>query len=292
MAPATLDGLLLETAVYWTARWALISLISNVLLFIAMGTNKGLADPILVVPWMIVASTIAGFQRFSPAKMIAAGLAGLAVLAGFLSFYTATQTTRIGTCQVHDYLNICGMSLFADYDNPLVYYLAPDQQVGVLALTGYITHGYFGLSLALDEPFVPAFGVGNSMFLTRQAARIMGSPEILDLPYPNRLEKRGIWDAYIFWPSFYAWIASDVSFPGTILVVFLIGRFFAQSWIDTISGKNPIAVIMLSYYIIMLYYFPANNTVAQAGESLSGLCVTFIIWRLSRGGAPGRVARC
>ncbi len=75
------------------------------------------------------------------------------------------------------------------------------------------------------------------------------------MPYPMRLEKRGIWDAYILWPSFHAWIASDVSFRGTILAVFLIGRFFAQSWIDTISGKNPIATILLSYFICT---FPEN----------------------------------
>ena len=168
----------------------LVSLISNVLLFVAMGTNKGLADPILIIPWMIVASSIAGFQRFSPAKMIAAGFAGLATLAVFLSFYTATQSTRSGSGATCGYFKMGATGFFADYDNPLVYYLAPDQQVGVLGLTSYITHGYFGLSLALDEPFVPTFGVGNSMFLTRQAARIMGSPEILDLPYPNRLEKR------------------------------------------------------------------------------------------------------
>ena len=95
-------------------------------------------------------------------------------------------------------------------------------KVGALSLSSYLVHGYYALYLSLDEPWVPMFGIGNSMFLYRNVAKLTGMSEIEEMPYPLRIERRYGWDAYGNWSSIYPWIASDVSFPGTILVVFLI----------------------------------------------------------------------
>lgn len=32
-------------------------------------------------------------------------------------------------------------------------------------LTEYVTQGYYGMSLSLDEPFTSTYGIGNSAFL-------------------------------------------------------------------------------------------------------------------------------
>ena len=149
-------------------------------------------------------------------------------------------------------------------------------------MSAYITHGYYGLYLSLDEPFVPMFGVGNSAFLSRQAARVTGMWEIEDMAYPNRLQQKGAWKAYAVWSSIYPWIASDVSFPGTLLVVFLIGRLFAQSWMDTLRGRNPFAVAMFGQFVIMLFYFCANNQCLESGEGLGAFCGIFVVWRVTR----------
>src|SRR6267143_4744057 len=132
-------------------------------------------------------------------------------------------------------------------------------------MTFYVTHGYYGLYLSLDKPFVPMFGVGNSLFLTQQVVRITGNEQIGRSSYPKRIEEDG-WDALGLWSSIYPWIASDVSFPGTIVLVFLIGRLFALAWLDTLCGGNPFAVVMFSMFAIMLFYFPANNQMLQTGE--------------------------
>src|SRR6202035_2760114 len=134
--------------------------------------------------------------------------------------------------------------------------LPENAAVGVWGLTHYLSSGYYAVYLSLKSPFVPCYGVGNSIFLVRQAARISGDQSILNRPYPMRVEKYG-WDSYGLWSSIYPWLASDVSFPGAILVVFLIGRLFAMSWLDTIGGTNPLAVVVFAHFIIMLFYFPA-----------------------------------
>ncbi len=128
---------------------------------------------------------------------------------------------------------------------------------------------------------MPTFGVGNSFFLVRQAARIPGLEDLDQQPYPMRIEENG-WDAYAFWSTIYPWIASDVSFPGTLVVVFLIGRLFALCWLDTLNGANPFAIAMFAQFLTMLYYFSANNQCLQAGEGFSAFSSLLILWLTTR----------
>jgi len=108
------------------------------------------------------------------------------------------------------------------------------------------------------------------------------------MSYPVRIEKYG-WDAQALWSSIYPWIASDVSFPGTLLIVFLIGRGFALCWLDTLRGENPFAVVLLSQFLIMLFYFPANNQLLQSGEGFIAFWVTLLLWwRTRRSGVTCR----
>ncbi len=127
------------------------------------------------------------------------------------------------------------------------------------------------------------FGVGNSLFLTQQAVRITGNRNIALMSYPSRIQQDG-WDALGRWSSIYPWIASDVSFPGTIVVVFLIGRFFSMAWFDALSSRNPFAFGMVAQFAIMLFYFPANNQTSQFGEEFTAFWGILIAWLLTRNG--------
>jgi len=170
-----------------------------------------------------------------------------------------------------------------DYGNPIFRVLPRSLRTTAVGATSYVTQGYFALYLSLKEPFVPMFGVGNSLFLTQQAVRITGNPKIADMSYPSRIQKYG-WDALGRWSSIYPWIASDVSFPGTIVVVFLIGRFFAIAWFDALSSRNPYAFGMVALFAIMLFYFPANNQTTQFGEGFTAFWGILAAWLLTRNG--------
>jgi hypothetical protein len=154
-------------------------------------------------------------------------------------------------------------------------------RTGTVGLAFYVTHGYYGLYLSLDKPFVPMFGVGHSLFLTQQAIRITGNEQIGRSSYPKRIEEDG-WDALGLWSSVYPWIASDLSFPGTIALVFVIGRLFALAWFDALSGSNPFAYGMLAQFLIMLFYFPANNQTSQFGEGFTAFWAILIVWLITR----------
>lgn len=259
-----------------------LSLLGTVALFIAMGTNKAIADSVLMVPTLLFASYGAGRIRLSRRQIIGVAVASLLTIVLFLGYFGFAVSSRDGSVVSAGYF--AATHTHVDEDNFLLRYLPPPVANALIGLDLYLTHGYYAVSLSLQEPFVPMFGVGNSTFLQRQAARMTGNDAILDLPYPVRIEKYG-WDAELLWSTIYPWLASDVSFPGTLIVVFLIGRLFALSWLDTLRGENPFAVLMFSLLVIMLFYFPANNQVLQSGEGFTSFWGTLILWRWTRRGA-------
>lgn len=259
---------------------AIASIAGTVMLFIAMGTNKAVADTVLLVPCLVFAAYCAGKMKLSRNKVLRIAIASLLALLLFLAYFGFAVSSREGSPVTEGYFLYAHTRV--DEDNFLIRNLPPAPATALIGLDIYLTQGYYALSLSLQEPFVPMYGVGNSMFLYRQAARVTGNAAISERPYPVRIERYG-WDAEGLWSSIYPWIASDISFPGTILVVFLIGRLFAQSWLDTLRGDNPFAVVMFSMFVIMLFYFPANNQVLQAGEPLTAFWCTLLLWRRSRG---------
>jgi hypothetical protein len=281
-----LIGFLLPLTVFYWRRlttpiriMAVAGILGTVALFIAMGTNKAIADTVLLLPWMIFAGYKAGMLPLKPRRILAIALCGGVAFVLFLEFFGMAMAGRSSSPAVNGYFPAAGVT--ADKENFSVRSLAERPAIVVMGLDLYLTQGYYALSLALHEPFVPMFGVGNSMFLYRQAARLTGDEDIMKKPYPVRIEKYG-WSAEGLWSSIYPWIASDVSFPGTILIVYLIGRLFALSWLDTLSGANPFAVVMFSQFLIMLFYFPANNQLLQSGEGFTAFWVTLILWWRSR----------
>jgi hypothetical protein len=281
-----LIGLLLPlTVFYWkqlTNKLRLLGvagILGTVALFIAMGTNKAIADTVLLCPWMVFAGYKAGVLKLKTRRFWTLLCCGALAFVLFLDFFGLTVATREGSPVAAGYFPATGIAL--DSENVLLRGLSEGSSAALAGLDLYLTQGYYALSLSLREPFVPMFGLGNSMFLTRQAARISGNQNILTEPYPVRIEKYG-WDSEALWSSIYPWIASDLSFPGTIVIVYFIGKLFALSWLDTLTGTNPFAVVMFSQFLIMLFYFPANNQLLQSGEGLTAFWLTLILWSRTR----------
>lgn len=255
------------------------SVVGTVALFVSMGANAGIAEWMVLLPWFALASHWSGVQRLTHRGWLTlAALAGLAVLV-FATFFTATMLSRRGSfVTLREMPNISARARGADATtvNP-----PSIPRASLEGLTGYLTQGYYAVYLSLQEPFVPGYGVGNSVFLQRQAARLLQRPDILTRPYPERIQSRG-WSAYGNWASIYPWIASDVTFPGTVVVIFLIGWLVGRVWIDVLGGANPCAVALLCPLLLMVYYFPAHNKLMQSGEGVVGLFSLVLLWAATR----------
>src|SRR5205814_10586855 len=201
--------------------------------------NKGIADMLGLFPPLALAAYLSRRLILTGRQWVGVGVGYAIAVSLFLSFFAATQTTRAGSVSEYGHLpagiavtqpptepvapaapttfpgGLRGINV--DYDNFLVRSIQPGSvRTGIVGLSFYVSHAYYALYLSLQKPFVPLFGVGNSIFLTQQAVRITGNQEIGKLSYPKRIEEDG-WDALGLWSSIYPWIASDVSFPGTLL---------------------------------------------------------------------------
>jgi hypothetical protein len=257
-------------------------------IYIAGGLNKALADLVVLTPWIVIASVAAGVSKFSRGMKLTI----LAVVAvGFLqffSFFALGQASRYGSSTAAGSFPAAGIR--ADGTNWLVVMLPDESQGGLIALSQYLNSGYYALGLALEKPFVWTYGVGNSFFLLQNAVRLTGAHELALMPYPMRLEEDG-WNWLGLWSSIYPWIASDLTFPGTLLFVAWIGKLTAESWSDAISGRNALAVVMFYQLAMMLYYFPANNQCLQNGEQLVAFFTTLLLWRNQRRPHPQATAR-
>ena len=302
--------------VYWNEVSTRVRVLGSVALaftaaiYVAIGVNKGLADMVGLFPVLALMAYFSRKLLLSRARWAAVAVGWLFAAALFTWFFSGTQSTRAGSASEYGSLPAASSrptsvtantptatypsgvkAISVDYEHPLVRSLPSFLRTAVVGATSYLTQGYYALYLSLNKPFVPMFGVGNSIFLTQQAVRITGNQDIARMSYPSRIEQDG-WDALGRWSSIYPWIASDVSFPGTIVIVFLIGRLFATAWFDALAGRNPFAFGMVALFVTMLFYFPANNQTSQFGEGFTAFWAILIVWLLTRNGAiPTRASR-
>ncbi len=141
--------------------------------------------------------------------------------------------------------------------NAVLMHVVPDSfKPTMVYMTSYLTQGYYALSLALNEPFTPMYGIGNSMFLMDNFKKILGT-DFFQYTYQTKLDYLG-WDPLVNWHSIYVWLANDISFYGILPLLYFLGKFFGKISIDTINNKNPIACAIFCLLLVMFFYFPLN----------------------------------
>jgi hypothetical protein len=152
-------------------------------------------------------------------------------------------------------------------------------------LASYISHGYNGLSIAMNQEFTSSYGLGFSDFFARNFFRVFGDSnsenELFNRTYIAKTSREG-WNTGAVWSTFFVYPASDISFPGTILLVLLIGYLFGLSWKDALITENPFAITVFFGFCTMILYFCANNQMFQIGESFVGFIVIIIVWFITR----------
>jgi hypothetical protein len=146
----------------------------------------------------------------------------------------------------------------------------------------YISHSYYQLNKAMNLPFKGiAFGLSNSYFVMDNIDQLTGWKWPKEISYGLRLDNEiGIgYGAY--WSTFYTWIASDVTFPGTIIIVFIIGFLFSLALRDSLFSLNPLAVTAFCTLFYFIFHFAFNNPL-QDGAGIMTCFVIPLLWLLFR----------
>jgi hypothetical protein len=168
--------------------------------------------------------------------------------------------------------------------NNVLYKIFPEKfELTISAICFYFSHPYFRLNEAMDLPSNGiGFGLSNSYFIVKNVERLTGWNGLEDISYALRLDRKtanGIFGVY--WSTFYTWIASDFTFPGTILVIYLIGYLLAVSLKDTFISSNPFAIATFCNLFLVIYSFPTLNPL-QDGNGITSILGLMFIWHLTR----------
>jgi hypothetical protein len=257
----------------WGRIGAILAIAGELSIWLATGRTKGIAELFIVVPWLVLiqqrARSRAEWSRAIRATSGLLGLGAIAVSAVFIFFVSSrSPSNEVSTFDKDAQI---------DARIPLDGKLGTVPKKVILGLSSYLSQGYYGLSLGLDEPFVPSWGLGHSTVLMVTAEKVTGNQSLHERTYPARIEKEG-WEALSRYHTFYLWIASDVTFLGTIVVVYFLGRLLATSWISTVQGRDPAALTVFYLVLLICYYIPANNQVSQYGELMTAFWVSLGVW--------------
>ena len=139
---------------------------------------------------------------------------------------------------------------------------------GLIATVQYLSHGYEGLALAMELPFVPMYGLGWSKATQVMYRDYLGGRDLFDRSYLARNEVQNGWTALILWSTIFPWIASDTSFYGTVFAMMLIGFVLGRGWTAVVVRANPVGFALLAQLFTLVFMFPANNAVAQTLDAL------------------------
>lgn len=277
-----------------------VAIIFTVFLGISQGINKYCAD---VTAQVILYLALLFFSKKEPGKNVKHKIKTLLmifIVCGlFFSFYTVTMRSRVAMDSVinsetvltkeelDDSMNQYSTMSFATEkeDYFLFRFLPGSIKSSSLFLSSYLTHGYKGLSIAMEQDFSSTYGLGFSQFFRHNILKLVGDPQLEEkiesMTYAGKTSAVG-WETGKVWSSFFVFPASDISFLGTILLLFFIGYIWSLSWKDALKTHNPFAIVVFLNLCIMVVYFPANNQLFQGGESFIGFSVVFFAWIVSR----------
>jgi hypothetical protein len=232
-----------------------VIILSNILMYIAIGTNKGIFDYVIMLPIIIYARQHAIVRKTTK---ILKSKWNIIIIVAFtifsLTYFTKNIVGRTGNKLIN--YTVSGSN------NSFLMKIVPEPLMNsYIALDSYLTQGYFALDNCFDMEYKSTYGVGHSVFLTSIVEKYMGKGAISKRTYQQRLEASTGYSSWMKWHTFYVWMANDLTFIGVLIFIFILGYWFSIVWLDILCRLNLLAIAILPLFLIMFFYFSANNQI-------------------------------
>lgn len=257
-----------------------ISIILELCYGISIGTNKVIFDIVIIIFSILV---IKGLQKVYRSNVNKNHICFLIISIFFaciiiLIFFDFTMLSRLGGMDRFNNGFMPGINV--NVDKGIIKYLPVSFQFLLTMICGYLTQGYFGMSLALKLPFISCYGLGNNNFILSNFEE-MFNLSIRSNMYQYRISEYS-WGATQNWHTFYTWIANDVSFYGVIIIMFILGIVLSKVWRDALVNKNIFAICLLPMFVILFIFIPCNNQIFSLPTTFMPFFSLFICWILTR----------
>jgi hypothetical protein len=205
-------------------------------------------------------------------------LASLLCVLVLFTYIQKQRFTAIGI-GIENYNNVVTSHLFMN-DGHFIFKIFGDEwgfSLSIL-LTAYLSGGYYGLSLCLGLPFQWTYGLGHSYSLAVITNRFLEIPFHYENGYVFRMESEYGWPAMSKWHTIFPYLASDLTFIGTLIYFFFIALIYSISFFEALKFRNPLSLMLFSTLNIMLIFVPANNQLMIGPEGYFSLLTIIFIW--------------
>ncbi len=149
-------------------------------------------------------------------------------------------------------------NLSVDSNNFFIKYLPIGISIPLLLGISYLSQGFYGFQIATTHDFTTTYFFGSGRFLLSIPERLFGI-DLWERTFQSKME--AVWDSRVNWHTAFTWIANDISFLGVAVYLVIIGLMFMLIFNDVRKNQNPLAIVVLPIYIIMLVFMPLNNVV-------------------------------
>lgn len=249
-------------ALFIVATYVLVNVVSS-------GKQKYLGDIIIFTFYGYLCKYVSSGKKLESDKVVK--LIILSVLSFFMfSYILSLRYSAVGINASNIASSIHPLNYW-DENSIVIYILGDDFGFPLGAFLGYFSNGLYGLSVSLGLDFQWTYFVGHSYSLSRIIEAAVASPDlIISQTYSVRAQSAG-W-GIDKWHSAFTWFASDVSFPGVIVLGWVFGYFYGVAWKGSITNKNAFSRPMFLYLSLGVVFIFSNN---QMFHSLSGVIVFY-----------------
>lgn len=142
---------------------------------------------------------------------------------------------------------------------------------------GYISQGYYGLSLSLNSETTWTYMVGFSYSLSVLANKLLGVPFQYYHSYPYITGASSGWGES-HWYSVFPWFASDFTFVGTIPLFAFFAFAYARTWKESVESENPFAILLFTLMTLGAAFIPANNQLFHGPGALLTMIIVLYFY--------------
>lgn len=148
-------------------------------------------------------------------------------------------------------------------------------------LNGYMSQGYYGLSLCLKLPFEWTYGIGSSYAIISFLSKL-GISGIYEKTYLGRMTETFVRNGLSSWNTIYPWLASDFTWIGAVCFFLIVGYFLARTWREVILFGNSISYILFVCLVVLIVFIPANNQLFHGYDSFFITWSILLLWFFNR----------
>jgi hypothetical protein len=241
--------------------------------FVFIGTMKGFGDLLVFGLASYLAMAVGNRRKVvgphRPRRLL---VSVILVLSAFVTYMAFNQAARVAEAGIAERFP----------PNPVVSAVTGEEFArGLSVISFYPTHGYLGLGHNLDTSFEWTAGLGSSRALDSYWVQYVGGEGASHSTYPARTEMRTGWPAGQYWATIYPWLASDLTFPGAVFLMGVVGWFLARFWYESAFERKRLSLLLFCQLGLLIAFVPANNQLGTGRTSLIAFVSLVVAYRVN-----------